>query len=720
MGSKGSDEVIISGSEEANCSEATVEIKIKTLDSQTYTLRVDKCVPVPALKEQIATVTGVLSEQQRLICRGKVLKDDQLLSAYHVEDGHTLHLVVRQPIPSLLESSFDPATDPASGTNRQGTQAGPSVVVGTFNISEQGDGVLPDFSRIVSAVLSSFGITNAGSGNEGADLREAAPERLLRTLGVSGLRNSSGQQTDQNASMGQSNPHNGGFQFSTSVPLEPLHPPVIPDSLTTLSQYLTRLRHEFIANVRDHSNTSQAASTHGSDRQQSDAAAHSAGGRAGLPTPASLAEVMLSTRQILTEQVADCLAQLARQLEDQATVNDPLTRMSIQSNTLRSAGLFRDLGALMLELGRTTMTLRMGQAPADAVVNAGPAVYISTSGPNPIMVQPLPFQPGTSFGAIPAGSVQLGSGLTGGSPGSGFLPRNIDIRIRTGSLMPSATVDQREPAGAQQSSVQNNPPTSGGGISNQQSTPGASGSPSSTRESEIRVVPIRTVVAAVPTSVRRSPSDSSHGSMGLFYPVLARVQHVASGNLNNVRAPQASDERHPAGFESGQHHNPDSAVQQQNIGLPGAEGNIPSGDGTEIGQGFSTQIHGGLDQLLRSIFPGEHIHVGDVNFHGMGTSSAAVHTGTTQSAATTQVAAPREGNEGLFLSNLLRQIMPIISESTTSGSSIPSSEGAGDIEDRTTQASSTQAQDNSNRGASSSSRHGNPPSSPSPKRQRRE
>lgn len=41
-------------------------------------------VPVPALKEQIALVTGVLSEQQRLICRGKVLKDDQLLSAYRI------------------------------------------------------------------------------------------------------------------------------------------------------------------------------------------------------------------------------------------------------------------------------------------------------------------------------------------------------------------------------------------------------------------------------------------------------------------------------------------------------------------------------------------------------------------------------------------------------------------------------------------------------------
>lgn len=41
-------------------------------------------MPVPDLKEQIASVTGVLSERQRLICQGKVLKDDQLLSAYRI------------------------------------------------------------------------------------------------------------------------------------------------------------------------------------------------------------------------------------------------------------------------------------------------------------------------------------------------------------------------------------------------------------------------------------------------------------------------------------------------------------------------------------------------------------------------------------------------------------------------------------------------------------
>ena len=44
MGSNGGDEVMISGTDESRHSEAIVEIKIKTLDSQTYTLQVDKCV----------------------------------------------------------------------------------------------------------------------------------------------------------------------------------------------------------------------------------------------------------------------------------------------------------------------------------------------------------------------------------------------------------------------------------------------------------------------------------------------------------------------------------------------------------------------------------------------------------------------------------------------------------------------------------------------------
>ncbi|KAL9273769.1 Ubiquitin-like domain-containing protein, partial [Drosera capensis] len=105
--------------EMATDSGASIEIKIKTMDSQTYTMQVDKQMPVPVLKQQIASMTGIVTEHQRLIFRGKVLKDDQLLSAYHMEDGHTLHLVVRDPasVPpvNLLN---DPA--PGSASNNHG------------------------------------------------------------------------------------------------------------------------------------------------------------------------------------------------------------------------------------------------------------------------------------------------------------------------------------------------------------------------------------------------------------------------------------------------------------------------------------------------------------------------------------------------------------------------------------------------------------------------
>lgn len=53
--------------------------------------------------------------------------------------------------PSVL--SVFAASDPASNSrhsmgNQHQHGHGPSVVVGTFNISDQGDGGIPDFSRV--------------------------------------------------------------------------------------------------------------------------------------------------------------------------------------------------------------------------------------------------------------------------------------------------------------------------------------------------------------------------------------------------------------------------------------------------------------------------------------------------------------------------------------------------------------------------------------------
>ncbi|XP_019177002.1 PREDICTED: large proline-rich protein bag6-B-like isoform X2 [Ipomoea nil] len=686
MGNNGAECIKVSGNDEAECPETTVEIKIKTLDSQTYSLRVDKCVPVPALKEQIATVTGVLSEQQRLICRGKVLKDDQLLSAYHVEDGHTLHLVVRQP---SSESNPDPqGTSTSSGLgNAQGSPSGPGLFVGTLNLSEHGDGAFPDMSRIVSAVLGSIGIASLGSGSEGIDLN-----------GLGNLRNSLRQQNEQGGLRDQSSSSSDASARQADVPLDSMQLPVITDALTTLSQYLTHLRE---TSVGGQSGISLASGANGSNRQDSDASSYSTG-QGGLPTPESLAEVLQSTRRLIVEQAAECLLQLSRQLENQGNVTDTVERMRIQRLALSSGAFFQHIGALLLELGRTTMTLQMGQTPDNAVVNAGPAVFVSATGTNPIMVQPQPFQAGTGIGAIPLGSVH-GSGISGGSVGSGFIPRNIDIRIRTGAYMPSI-VNRRDPTGPQ-TLGQAAPP---GAPNVENSTQGTEGNRSSTtRGVEVRVLPIRTLVAAVPASVgRAAASDSARGSMGIFSPVLGRVQHLSSENANNSSAAsQGSHQNHPHNVEIGQQSIPDAAGQR-NVRL----------FGVNVNRSSTGEMSSRVEHFLRALFPGEQLQVENVSVHGMNTHSAAGESVATQNTAASQETGAIE--DGVFLSNILRHILPIVSETTETVPNIPPTEQVDVAEDRSTQAS-TQAQDNVEQ-ATSSRRRRDPRLQPSSKRQKRE
>ncbi|WMV33017.1 hypothetical protein MTR67_026402 [Solanum verrucosum] len=288
----------------------------------------------------------------------------------------------------------------------------------------------------------------------------------------------------------------------------------------------------------------------------------------GISLWRSIRNLWPKLRENCSIRTKDSWKQFSTLLENQANVTNPGERMRIQAYALRTGGLFRNIGAMLLELGRTTMTLRMGETPDDAVVNAGPAVFVSTAGPNPIMVQPLPFQPNASFGAVPVGTVQNNTGFSGGSVSSGFIPRNIDIRIRTGSFMAS-NPNRREPAGGSQQPGQAGQAASIGGSSDQQNTGGTRSS--SARESAVRVVPIRTVVTAVPASIGRSTSDSVRNPMGIFYPVLARVQHVSSGNSNNSGASQESDQNNLHGVETRNPANPDSAGQQQNAGLPSVE-----------------------------------------------------------------------------------------------------------------------------------------------------
>lgn len=141
--------------------------------------------------------------------------------------------------------------------------------------------------------------------------------------------------------------------------------------------------------------------------------------------------------------------------------------------------------------------------------------------------------------------------------------------------MATPNVNREERGDTAQQSGQRNP-SMGSGSENRstQTSSRVSDTPSFAGESGVRVVPIRTMVAAVPTPFGRLPSDSSGNSVGLYYPFLGRFQHIASGHVSGERGSQGSGENLSHGVQSEQHLIPESTAQQQSFEESTRDGNM--------------------------------------------------------------------------------------------------------------------------------------------------
>ncbi|KAI5054259.1 hypothetical protein GOP47_0030848, partial [Adiantum capillus-veneris] len=239
---------------------------------------------------------------------------------------------------------------------------------------------------------------------------------------------------------------------------------------------------------------------------------------------------------------------LSSQLENEPSLVDAGGRGELQSAALRDGVLLQHLGALLLELGRATLTLRVGMSPVESAVNAGPAVFISPAGPNPMMVQPLPFQPGAGFGAPHAGP-HHNTGMMGLSE----IPRNVSIHIHANDAgaIPGfpAPVQGLAPGNVATQVPGATPPVGSGtgaatttGPSN--ITPSVhaiavpvhvSGPSALNEQPGIRVVPMRTVVAAVPANLHGRPMlDNTGVHPNILHPLLARFQQLNSQQGSNL------------------------------------------------------------------------------------------------------------------------------------------------------------------------------------------
>ncbi|KAH9552021.1 hypothetical protein CY35_09G042800 [Sphagnum magellanicum] len=510
-------------------SAGTIEIKIKTLDSQSYTIQVEENVAVPALKEKLAALVGVPADNQRLICRGKVLKDDQLLSAYNVEDGHTLHLVARPQLPPAGVGPSTAGTEgsggvsdavPAQSRNRTG-HISHSLLMGTLNIPDTGEGAMPDLSRIISAVLNSVGIGNVGAQNTGG-----TGNTPTVTMGVlpTQVAETGGAQAEERPVAGEQDTQVRGLEVQIDA-LYGVHPnnaaPRVPSPFQTVQQpgYLDRLEESFsshetertqIQEERVVTGTSVVSDVHsGVDEERR------------RPSPAALGALVQRVTNLLQGRASTTLAHLAAQLENEAAITDATAREEVQRTAFNDGNLIQQIGALLLELGRTTLSLHMGQSPGEAVVNAGPAIFISPAGPNPIMVQPRPLQ---MSGAFPAGQSQPRPVTQVPSPAVTGPPRSIHIHIHTSDLGAASTL--RSP------SLSSPPPQQ----SAEELAHGASGTPGGVT---VHQMPERADPSGPSRTLPDTGSTSGH-PQGSFeantpvHPLLARFQHQFAGQPSMV------------------------------------------------------------------------------------------------------------------------------------------------------------------------------------------
>mmetsp|Transcript_16618 Transcript_16618/g.24603 ORF Transcript_16618/g.24603 Transcript_16618/m.24603 type:complete len:482 (-) Transcript_16618:144-1589(-) len=110
-------------------------VHIRCTNAQKFTVPLDVSLTVLVFKNSIADQAQVPADAQRLIYKGRILKDDQTLESYGVENDTTIHLV-RSTKPTATTT---PSTATAASTaSSQAQSSTPSTNTPSMNLPFQG------------------------------------------------------------------------------------------------------------------------------------------------------------------------------------------------------------------------------------------------------------------------------------------------------------------------------------------------------------------------------------------------------------------------------------------------------------------------------------------------------------------------------------------------------------------------------------------------------
>ena len=143
--------------EEGGEDDGHIFVKVLTMDRNTYEFRVTKDMGVKDFKERVQEVSNIVVSRQRLIFRGKMLKDQDTLDMYQIENGHVLQLCARPlTAPSPTQSNSGESSDPIAGDSTTDNNR-PVVIATQLGSALSGGGGVPlsrlrgEFARPESA-----------------------------------------------------------------------------------------------------------------------------------------------------------------------------------------------------------------------------------------------------------------------------------------------------------------------------------------------------------------------------------------------------------------------------------------------------------------------------------------------------------------------------------------------------------------------------------------
>eukprot|EP01083_Nonionella_stella_P222553 794023_1 len=381
-----------------------INLKVKTLDQKHFQVSVSPETLVSDFKARVESSQRIDASRQRIIFKGKVLKDDQKLADYGLKDGDTLHLVQRRM--SGVPRNDNPRPQQPSQSQPMHQAPANGVMLSTIHVSD-GD-TMPDFNQMIANVLQNIG----------------------GTMG-------------QQAPPGQNAPHSVS-QVSVSPPANQAHPsqPSQPNSGApgrtysmsgvalppgeVASHFMVR---QFLDNIRERLNTLARQLPGEDDLSEADRGVNTASFSAPAPpsleheTVPNVGRLMTQNARVL-ERVAEAMTRIGAAMICEEELAEATERERLQSEIEIHAPLLRQIGIVMSQIGSRLGGVQMGNSVGQAHfhMQAPPGVAVPGSGPPGMgqvatvaQVQVVPIAIGQHGMQQPAGVIQQ---PVGGVPAS--------------------------------------------------------------------------------------------------------------------------------------------------------------------------------------------------------------------------------------------------------------------------------------------------------------